>query len=246
MDITAAILAGGLGTRLRSVVADRPKVLAPVGGRPYVTYLLDQLAGAALREVVLLTGHGAAQVRAALGDCHAGVSLLYSVEPAPLGTGGALRHALPFLRSRTILLLNGDSYCDVDLGALQQLHHSEAADVSMVLARVCDARRFGGVCLAENGRVVRFAEKAARWGGWINAGVYLLDRSVIEPIPPGGQVSLERDLLPWWVRSRRVYGLRCRGRFLDIGTPESYAEAERFFRALSSPVSGKEATPCSA
>jgi NDP-sugar pyrophosphorylase family protein len=246
MDVTAAILAGGLGTRLRSVVADRPKVLAPVGGRPYLTYLLDQLAGAAFREVVLLTGHGADQVRATLGERHADLNVLYSVEPAPLGTGGALRYALPALQSRTILLLNGDSYCDADLGALRRCHQREAADASMVLVRVPDASRFGGVRLAENGRVVRFEEKAAARGdGWINAGVYFLERSLIQAIPPGGQVSLERDLLPWWVRSRRVYGLRCGGRFLDIGTPESYAEAERFFRALSPHESGKEATPCS-
>src|SRR5437879_601155 len=112
MDVTAAILAGGLGTRLRSVIADRPKVLAPVGGRPYLTYLLDQLAKAAVREVVLLTGYGAEQVRDALGATYAGMRLVHAAEPAPLGTAGALRHALPHLRSPAVLLMNGDSYCD--------------------------------------------------------------------------------------------------------------------------------------
>ena len=122
MDVTAAILAGGLGTRLRPAVADRPKVLAPVGGRPYLTYLLDQLAGAGVREVVLLTGYAADEVRDALGDRYGRMRLRYSVEPAPLGTAGALRLALPLLAAPAVLLLNGDSYCDADLGAFRRSH----------------------------------------------------------------------------------------------------------------------------
>src|SRR5688500_791882 len=105
--VTGAILAGGLGTRLRPVISDRPKVLADVHGRPYLTYLLDQLSDAGVREVVLLTGHGAGLVRSALGDAHGGLLLRYSPEPAPLGTAGALRLALPLLSSPAVLLLNG-------------------------------------------------------------------------------------------------------------------------------------------
>lgn len=231
MDATAAILAGGLGTRLRSVVGDRPKVLAPVGGRPFLTYLLDQLAAAAIREVVLLTGHAAEQVRDALGETFGGLRLVYSVEPAPLGTGGALRHALPYLSGPAVLLLNGDSYCDVNLAEFARYYQAEPAGVSMVLVRVPDASRYGGVRLGRTGRVLRFEEKAAtRAPGWINAGVYLLDRALVAESPTG-QLSLERDLLPDWVARRRVRGFRCEGRFLDIGTPRSYAEAERFFGA---------------
>jgi NDP-sugar pyrophosphorylase family protein len=231
MDATAAILAGGLGTRLRSVVADRPKVLAPVGGRPFLSYLLDQLAAAAIRKVVLLTGHGAGQVRDAIGDTHGGLRLVYSAEPAPLGTGGALRHALPHLSAPAVLLLNGDSYCDVNLEEFARFHQAESAGVGLVLVRVPDASRFGRVRLGRTGRVLRFEEKAATRGrGWINAGVYLLDRSLVAEVPPG-PLSLERDLLPGWVARRRVRGFRSDGRFLDIGTPQSYALAEQFFRA---------------
>jgi NDP-sugar pyrophosphorylase family protein len=231
MHVTAAILAGGLGTRLRSVVADRPKVLAPVGGRPFLRYLLDQLAAAAIPKVVLLTGHGAGQVREAIGDTHGGLRLVYSAEPAPLGTGGALRHALPHLSGPAVLLLNGDSYCDVDLEEFARFHRAEPAGVGMVLVRVPDASRFGRVRLGRTGRVIRFEEKAAtRAPGWINAGVYLLDRALVAELP-AGRLSLEHDLLPGWVARRHVRGFRCEGRFLDIGTPRSYAEAERFFRA---------------
>src|SRR6478672_2624452 len=120
--VTAAVLAGGLGTRLRSVVADRPKVLAPVAGQPFLVHLLDRLSKVGVGETVLLVGHRAEQVEAGLGFSHRGMRLTYSREPEPLGTGGAIRHALAQLVSETTLLLNGDSYCDLDYAAFGQFH----------------------------------------------------------------------------------------------------------------------------
>jgi D-glycero-alpha-D-manno-heptose 1-phosphate guanylyltransferase len=228
--VTAAILAGGLGTRLRSVVTDQPKCLAPVGGRPFLDYLLDQLADAGLREVVLLTGHLAGKVREAVGDGRAGMRTRHSVEPSPLGTGGAVRHALPLLNAPTVLLVNGDTYCDVDLRSFAHFHRGRAARISMVLTRVADTSRFGQAETTADGRVVRFEEKADTHGaGWINAGVSLLERGLIEEIP-AGPCSLERERVPGWTRAGWVYGYRCEGRFIDIGTPQSYAQAEAFFR----------------
>jgi D-glycero-alpha-D-manno-heptose 1-phosphate guanylyltransferase len=230
-DVTAAILAGGLGTRLRSRVADRPKVLAPVQGRPYLSYLLDQLAAARVRRVVLLTGYRAEQVRAAFGADYAGMRLVYSAEPAPLGTGGALRHALPYISSPTCLLLNGDSYCDVPLSAFWDFHARRAADASLVLTRQDDCSRFGRIHVAPNDRIARFEEKPQGGGpGWVNAGIYLIQRAVIEEILPDRPLSLERDLLPGWLDRRLLCAFVCRGRFLDIGTPESYSRAEALFR----------------
>jgi NDP-sugar pyrophosphorylase family protein len=232
-DVTAAILAGGLGTRLRSVVGDRPKVLAEVGGRPFLTYLLDQLARAGAREVVLLTGYGADQVRDALGESYAGMRLSYSTEPMPLGTGGALRWALPRLASPAVLLLNGDSCCDVELGDFWRFHREYGADVSLVLARVADASRFGRVETERGGRVARFVEKGPSGAaGWVNAGIYLIERPLIAELPLLRPLSLEHDLFPGWVKARHVRGFRCRGRFLDIGTPQSYAAAETFLHRL--------------
>lgn len=236
-NITAAILAGGLGTRLRPTVADRPKVLAPVGGRPYLAYLLDQLADAGIGEVVLLTGYRAEQVRAAFGEGHRGMRLLYSAERTPLGTGGAVRQALPLLPTPTVLLLNGDSYCEVDFTGFFHFHRERAAEVSMALARVADTSRFGAVQAAPDGRVLRFDEKGCTGGaGWINAGVYFIARSLLEEIPPEGAVSLERQVFPAWLGRKTCYGYRCAGRFLDIGTPESYAEAEAFFLQGQQPL----------
>ena len=229
-NVTGAILAGGMGTRLRARVADRPKVLAPVRGRPYLTYLLDQLAAGGLREVALLTGYMAEMVRTTLGDTYAGMRLVYSAEPSPLGTGGALRLALPLLSS-TVLVLNGDSFCDVPLAKFWNFHCQQRATVSMTLSAVTDTGRYGRVCIA-NDRIEQFEEKKEGGGpGWINAGVYLIERAALEDIPVGQPVSLERDMFPAWASGSHVHGFRCTGRFLDIGTPASYAEAEKFFRA---------------
>lgn len=235
-ELSVAILAGGLGTRLRPAVADRPKVLAPVGGRPYLAHLLHALSQYGIREVVLLVGHRADMVWESLGDCCEGVRLRYSIEASPLGTGGAVRLALPLLHSSDVLLLNGDSFAEVDLPAFQDEHSNRSSDASLVLARVPDAGRFGSVRLDGRGRVVRFAEKTESGEGWINAGVYLLSRRLIAEIPRERPISLERDLIPEWVRTGILFGFRTPGRFIDIGTPESYACAEDFFARVGAGV----------
>jgi len=229
-DATAAILAGGLGTRLRSRIADRPKVLALVHGRPYLSYLLEQLSGAGVRDVVLLTGYRADQVRSAFGDRYANLHLTYSSEPSPLGTAGAVRLALPCLSSSTIVLLNGDSYCAASLPDFWDFHQRQAAEFSLVLTSVEDCSRYGRVRVESDGRVVGLEEKNSAGGaGWVNAGIYLINRSLIQEIPPDIPVSLERDMCPRWAAGKRCFGFACQGHFLDIGTPESYAQAEAFF-----------------
>lgn len=227
---TAAILAGGLGTRLRSVVADRPKVLAPVAGRPFLAHILDQLSRSGIREAVILVGHLAEQICSTFGDSYRGMRLSYSEETEPLGTGGAVRLALHHFQSKTILLLNGDSYCDLDIAAFNQFHHERLATMSIALTRVENAARFGRVVTDTRGRIERFEEKnPTPLHGWINAGLYFLSRSLIEQIPLGKPISLERDLMPSWVALGEVFGFTGGGRFIDIGIPESYAEAQKFF-----------------
>ena len=229
IPVSAAILAGGLGTRLRGVVADRPKVLAPVAGRPFLAHLLDQLRRGGIRQTTLLTGYAADQVQAAIGSTFADMAIAYSVEHQPLGTGGALRHALPHLNERTILLLNGDSYCEIDISGLLACHKTTGGQVTLTLARVADSSRYGRVHCGDDRRIFSFEEKKrAREAGWINAGVYVLDREIIERIPAGRAVSLEREILPELVAAGVAFGFPG-GRFIDIGTPESYAEAEAFF-----------------
>ena len=228
--IAAAILAGGLGTRLRSVVADRPKVLAPVAGRPFLAHLLEQLASSGVRETVLLVGFGAGQSHTAFGKQFGDMKLTYSLEAEPLGTGGALRNGLSHFTGETTLLLNGDSFCELDLAAFVRSHRQrDDRAVSMALARVENASRFGRVRIGSGQWLTRFDEKQPTpKPGWINAGVYLIEREVIEDIPAGWSVSLERNVLPELVAQGKVRGFRG-GRFIDIGVPESYAVAEAFF-----------------
>lgn len=226
---TALILAGGLGTRLRSVVSQRQKVLAETHGRPFLSRLLDQLTAVGVPEAVLCTGYMGEQVEATFGSTYHGLRLFYSQETTPLGTGGALRAAVPLTTSDPLLVMNGDSYFQVDLSAFWAYHEAHAAGTTLALARVPDTKRFGRVTVAEDGRVLAFEEKGSRDGpGWINAGIYLLGRERLLAIPLEGAVSLERQCFPAWIGDR-LYGYPGEGAFLDIGTPESYAAATQFF-----------------
>ncbi len=231
-QLTAMVLAGGLGTRLRPVVGDRPKILAEVAGRPFLHRILDQLESVGIRRVVLLTGYMADMVRDVCGPRHGRMILEYSPEPAPLGTAGAIRLALSLVDAETTLVLNGDSYCRLDLSAFHADHVASGAEASLALARMEDAGRFGLVSLDESGRVTRFEEKSSRGSGLVNSGVYLIHRRVIVDIAADRQVSLERDIFPALAKAGRLNGFICQGPFLDIGTPESYAQAEGFFAGL--------------
>ncbi len=227
--ITAAILAGGLGTRLRSVVANRPKVLAEIQGHPFLAYLLDNLAAQGVREVVLCTGYLGEQIRAAFGEAWGPLRLWYSHEETPLGTGGALRLALPLIKSDTLLVLNGDSFCPVSLPEIYQWHRARGARVTLVLTRVSDSSRFGRVEVNPNGLIREFTEKDASGSpGWINAGIYLIQRLLLQMIPNWGAVSLEREMFPAWQRWG-MYGYCAQTRFLDMGIPEAYKSAAEFF-----------------
>ncbi len=228
--VTALILAGGLGSRLRTIVANHPKVLAPVAGRPFLTYLLDQLMATGFRRVVLCTGYKGKQVKTTFGNTYNDLAIQYSQEPEPLGTGGALRFALPMIHTKSVLVFNGDSYVKSKLQEFLVWYFEKKPPAALLLARLPDTRRYGQVEFDANGRVVCFEEKGARLGpGWINAGVYLFNRSLIESMPAGKPVSLEIDVFPNLI-SRGLYGFRCEDVFIDIGTPESYAEANDFFK----------------
>jgi NDP-sugar pyrophosphorylase family protein len=237
-DCAAVVLAGGQGTRLRSVLPDRQKVVAPVGGRPFLAWMLDRLDAAGLEVAVLCTGHLAAQVRAALGTRHGRLALRYSEEPVPLGTGGALRRALVQTSARTFLVLNGDSVSDVDVAAVVRRHRERGARGTLVLARVPDARRYGAVRVGRNCRVLGFEEKppVAR-PGWVYAGIAVIARELLAAAPPGRACSLERELLPSWVAAG-IEAYRTRRTFLDIGTPAAYAQAAHFCagRSVTGPV----------
>lgn len=227
----AIILAGGMGTRLRSVVADRPKPLAVVAGRPFLDWLILSLRVFGVRDIVLSTGYQGGLIERIYGDGDGfGVQLRYSHETEPLGTAGAVRLAMSHIDGDAFFVLNGDSYCHVDFRLLAQAHRQSRASATLTLARVDDCARYGSVDTDASGQIIAFTEKGARSGaGLINAGVYALNRSVIEPLAINQPASIERDVFPG-LTGRSLRGFEAQPPFLDIGTPESYQAAEAALR----------------
>jgi NDP-sugar pyrophosphorylase family protein len=235
--IDAVILAGGLGTRLRAVLPDRQKVLADVGGRPFLGKLIDFYADAGAGRIVLALGYHSEDVETYVRRYGGSSQVIASVEPEPRGTGGALRHALPHVESDTVLVANGDSFADVDLSALLRLHRARGSAITLALAHVGDVSRYGRVLFDDNGAVTRFEEKPSTGAGqpggpgYINAGIYLIDHKTIAALPPDRPLSLEREVFPQWV-GRGIHALAQQVPFIDIGTPESWAAASDFFAAI--------------
>ncbi len=226
----AIILAGGLGTRLRAEVPGLPKPLAPVNGRPFLDILFGQLAGSGLvRRVVLAAGYRAADIAAAYGPENFGLETAVSVEKEPLGTGGAVKLALPLTSGPEVLVMNGDSYAELDLAAFAAFHAERAAAFTLALRRVPDAGRYGRVAAGPGGAVESFEEKRPGAGeGLVNAGVYLASRAALDALPEG-RSSLERDLLPG-LCGRGLYGFETGGKFIDIGLPETYRAADDYLK----------------
>jgi D-glycero-alpha-D-manno-heptose 1-phosphate guanylyltransferase len=217
----AVILAGGFGTRLRSVVSDLPKPMAPVGGRPFLAYLVDWLRSQDILDIVFSTGYLSRVIEGHFGDGRSfGVRIRYSREEEPLGTGGAIRLAARLIEGETFLLMNGDSFFGIDLDALREFHILHGATGAMALAQMEDISRYGKVEVGPGGEVTSFSEKGGVGSGLINAGIYVIGRPMIEEIPPG-KVSLESEVLPRMV-GRGLYGVAFRGLFVDIGLPEDY------------------------
>jgi len=230
-DITGVILAGGFGTRLQSVVSDKPKVLAKVKGKPFMAYLLEQLSSAGIHKAVICTGYMSDKIQECFGDAYDSLEIIYSREDEPLGTGGALRLALPYLSSEIILVMNGDSYIDTDLSIYVDWFSEGEREAAVLLTCVDDTSRYGNVKINKNKIIASFEEKCDNPGpGWINAGIYLLRKSLIASMPAGKFYSLERDFFPK-LTGKGLYGFCTEGRFIDIGTPEAYAAAEEFFAA---------------
>lgn len=225
IDLPVVVLCGGLGTRLRPVVSDRPKALAPVDGAPFLRLQLEPLRERGARHFVLCVGHMAEQIESAFGDGSAlGVRIDYSRDGEKLlGTGGALKRADRFFAPAAIVV-NGDTYIDVDLRELVRVHSSareRGAVATLTLARVPDAGRYGAVEV-EGDRVTGFREKVAGGGGWVNAGVYVIEHELLARVPPNEVVSLERDVFPAALRDGlSLAAFEQDEPFTDIGTPDA-------------------------
>lgn len=229
----ALILAGGFGTRLRSVVGDSvPKPMAPVAGRPFLHWLLHMLARQGVRQTWLSVGYLADNIRTALGDHFEGMDLHYVVEIEPLGTGGAIALAARHIQTERFLVLNGDTLAAMDLRAFVVRARADAADVSIALAQTQVASRYGTVqFIATDHRVTGFSEKGSG-SGWINAGVYMVRGAALGRQGLAERFSFEQDLL-----AERLHELDVRAwphvlDFIDIGVPADYALAQHKVPAM--------------
>lgn len=224
----ALVLAGGEGTRLRPLTLVTPKPVMPLVDRPFLTFMLDWLGRHGVDDALLSCGYKSDAVARVLGDEHRGMRLRYVVEDAPLGTAGPLRLAADegVLDERRVLVLNGDCLTDLDVTAQIEFHEAARAGATLALAAVADTASYGVVPTAADGAVEAFLEKQPGPAptNRINAGTYVLDRDVVELIPAGRAVSIEREIFPQLVGDG-LYGFPFDDYWIDIGTPERYLDA---------------------
>jgi NDP-sugar pyrophosphorylase family protein len=239
VDTRAVLLVGGKGTRLRPIVSAVPKPMATVGDKPFVELLVRQLSCQGIRHLVMCTGYLSHEIESEFGDGQTRqVAIEYSKEANPLGTAGAIKFAEPFLRGVTdFLVMNGDSFMEIDFLELLRFHRESGGLASMAVLRMQNEKRYGTVQMDAGGRVSGFAEKiGSESGGFVNAGVYVFNREIFEHIPEG-PTSLEKDIFPKLLVNG-VYALEQRGVFIDIGTPEDYARAQELSTRLREAASG--------
>lgn len=225
----AIILAGGFGTRLKEVVADVPKPMAPINGKPFLDYQINYLRHYKIEKIVMAVGHQAEKIMEHYGD-----RFQYSIEKEPLGTGGGIRAALEKCETTDILVLNGDSFFEIDPHVFYRKHKEAISDCSLALRKVEDAARYGTLKLGELDLIKEFKEKTGQHKpGLISAGVYLLDREVfIEETPAHKNFSIEKDFFEKKVGKINLFGFTFNGYFIDIGIPEDYQKAQHDFKAF--------------
>lgn len=220
----AIVLAGGFGTRLKRIVPDLPKPMAPVAGRPFLEILLTALAQKGFCRVVLSLGYMADKVVSHFGHNFAGMELVFEIEHTPLGTGGAVRQALTQCCSDHVFVFNGDTFLDLEVADVEA--HWQAHCVPIIVARkVMDTMRYGRLEESE-GRVIGFSGKGIAGPGLINAGCYILPTKILDGFAPGRPFSLEADFLSMAVEIQRFDLFVSGGYFIDIGVPEDYARAQ--------------------
>jgi len=224
--VKAIVLAGGLGTRLSGIVGGTPKPMAKVGDRPFLEYLLDYLVEQGVEQAVLAVSYKWEVIREHFGGSYRGISLKYSVEDEPLGTGGAIRQALEKIPDDEVIVLNGDTLFHVDLAAMAGIHNRDKTFLTMALKQVADCGRFGRVKISDNGVITEFMEKSTNGPGWINGGIYMLNRCLLSEYQLPVKFSFEQDLVEPNVASICPVAFQSGAYFVDMGVPEDYARAQ--------------------
>lgn len=224
-NIPAIILAGGLGTRLKEVVKDLPKPMAPVNGKPFLHYVFEYLNRQGITRAVLAVGYKYEVIKAFLGNSYLNIDIQYSIEEEPLGTGGAIKQAFDLVEDEAFVI-NGDTFFDVSLSELYSFFSSKNADLAMALKQLKNFDRYGTVKVNDDERVVQFKEKKLMEEGLINGGVYLMKKNIFNNAGDEKKFSFEKDVLEKFVGELRYYGISFENYFIDIGIPTDYAQAQ--------------------
>lgn len=228
----AVILAGGFGTRLASVVSNVPKPMAAVAGKPFLSFLLDDLARQDITRAILAVCHKKEIIMEWFGTTYHGMEIVYSVEDEPLDTGGAIRKALSLCQEERVFVLNGDSFLAVRLKELRHAAEVCGRKIVIVIKPMTNFSRYGAVERDQEGAIVAFHEKRYCHAGYINGGIYDIERTVLEKYPQ--KFNMERDCFPELLKDREIGSMESDGYFIDIGIPEDYARIQEESECLRS------------
>ncbi len=224
----AIILAGGLGTRLRSVVSEVPKVMAPVAGKPFLHYIINKLIDENVTRIILAVGYKSEIIEAFIDEQQYDVEIIFSIEHEPLGTGGGIKLAMDRAISNHVFIINGDSFFDCQLKELMQQHLEQNANISLALKYMQNFDRYGTVNI-DASRITKFNEKEYRESGLINAGVYVIQKNVLKDLNLPEKFSLEKDVFEAHTSDLKIMGFLFGAYFIDIGIPEDYEKAQGDF-----------------
>ena len=229
----AIVLAGGLGTRLQQVLPDFPKCMAPINGKPFLTFVLDYLENQNIDKVILSVGYRKEHIINYFGKSYRSLEIIYSIENEPLGTGGAIKQALDYCTNKLAFIVNGDTYFKPDLAAMSHLHQKAEADISIAVKHMTDTSRYGLVVADQNGKIVEFREKdKLSTGGWINGGIYLIKKTVFDTFQQQ-KFSIENDVFKVSCENIHLHAFQTDAFFLDIGIPADYRKAQILLNAIT-------------
>lgn len=226
------ILAGGLGTRLKPVINDVPKCMAPIDGKPFIDFVLDYCTKQGLSRFIFCLGYHKEKIMDHLSN-RKNCEILFSIEKKILGTGGALKNAESYIRSKQSIVLNGDTFVDINYPQLIDWHNDKGSEITLVINKNDDPGRYGLVSIDNNNKIKSFIEKKEGLkSGWINSGVYIINNSVLKSLAKGECFSLEKDLFPKYL-NKSFFAYKNDGIMVDIGTPESYLQSQSIIHSFN-------------
>jgi len=226
-NLEAIVLAGGFGTRLSKVINSVTKPMAPVSNKPFLTYILDDMIGKGINNIVIAVCYKKESIIDYFQDTYNGATIQYSIENTPLLTGGAIKKAMSYCVNDNIFVINGDTFFDLNFKDMCYCHDNRENGITMAVKKMDKFSRYGSVCIADDNKIVAFNEKAYMEEGYINGGIYLVRKGLLQNYPD--KFSMENDCLPNLVKENGVFAFKSDGFFIDIGIPEDYEYAQRCF-----------------